>query len=300
MNWLIAIPAWGERCVQHARHRTLPAVRAALSHAGASAEIICHTDMPSEFKKETLVTPLPLPGPQRSSFYYKMSDCHRDVLKRAKEGQWVAFINADNIPSREVFEAAAKHFNAGKHFVMMNGMRTLSDEPPRPGLASADLLDWAWAHRHPTMEDAVWGRGGTTSLATIYFEQGDNVICRGFHLHPLACTKRVDDFKGVTLDDGLIEQYAFDEIHVITDRDEAAMIECSPADRKYGHRNVPFNLRSIALWAASKEATGRVRASAHHRWMFGHRIVIKGDGRDVGDVNVCNEALAMANSEKLF
>ena len=294
MSWLIAIPAWGDRCVAHAVRSALPSCKAALAHAQAEARFVVHTDRPENFFALARTTLLPLPR-ERYSRYYALSDCHRQAIHMAVPGEFVALINADHVVSLEAFAAAEKRLHEGKRIVMMAGMRTCAPDEPAPlNMRSRELLAWAWSHRHPTAEDAIWGTGKSTSLSSLFFADGDDVISRWFHLHPFAFVKEAGlSFNGLTIDEDLGEFWPRELVHVVEDPDEAALIERSPASFAFKSHQKPVQIRDVAYWAHCDNGYGGKRTTHFHHWLFKHRIVLRGGGRDLGDRAVCDAILSV-------
>jgi hypothetical protein len=303
MSWLIAIPAWGDRCIWHLFNRALPAVGRALDlDRDGPHRFVIHTDRVGEV--EPLCRGLPrvavLPLPQhRASRYYTLSDCHRQAIDMSKPGEFIALLNADHTPSIECFHAAAKRFHEGKRMIMMAGMRTMPEPSPPIGVSARELLKWGWQHRHPTVEDAIWGSGKSTSLSMLFFAAvtpigGEQVVLRAFHLHPFAFVKHAGlKFDGLTIDEDLAEAWSAEQIHVVVSADEAALVEQSPAEFAFKSHQKPVAIRDVAFWAHGENGHGGKRTSALHHWLFRHRIVVKGHGHDLGDEAVANAILSI-------
>jgi hypothetical protein len=82
----------------------------------------------------------------------------------------------------------------------------------------------------------------------------------------------------------MVTLYSPDEVHVVTDPDEAALVESTPPERRDYLLPRPMTEEDVARWA-------KRRTLDIHRWFFSHRIVIQGDGKDVGDVVACDRIL---------
>jgi hypothetical protein len=223
--------------------------------------------------------------------------CHQQAISRANPSEAVAIINADFSISVETFSACEQRFAAGKKLIMAAATRTLSKHKPPIGAKSRDLLAWVWANRHPVMTEAIWGSGRSRTLSCLHFVDGDVVVVRAFHLHPIAFVRQAGlSFAGITIDDGLIDCFARDEVHVVTDPDELALAECSPADYSgSGFRDIVITPEHVALWANKVKGPNRVRVTAAHKWLFTHRISIKGAGKEIGDTAVAQEILGLLN-----
>ncbi len=299
MSWVIVLPAWGERALSYFTSTSLPSVQAALASAGIrDARFIVHTD-DAHYVRRLVPGALTLPVPKTETKYHDLGGCHRQAISQAAIGDHIAIINADHAVSVELFAACERRFATGKQLIMAAGTRTLFTQRPPIGARSRVLLDWAWANRHPVITDAIWGTGHSPSLSVIYFTEGsDEVIARAFHLHPVAFVRRAGlKFTGITIDDGLVDAFPHDEIHVVTDADELAMAECSPIDYHFASRETAISLWAIARWAGKLKGTTPPRASAAHRWLFTHRIIIKGTGKEIGDTTVVNAVLGMLDGE---
>lgn len=285
MDWLIATPVWGERCIAAFIDRALPAIMSAGDGISGAVRFVVHTDQPFRImealgKLERIIRPVP-PGP---NVHQCAGAANREALELARPGEIVALINADMVCSREVFAAAEARFDAGKRMIMMAASRTAGGDPPI-GAASADLLSWAMDNRHPAIAECFWGTGRSSIPWCLYFEQGSDIVLHGFHLHPFAVMKdRELRFNG-TIDWDLANSYRQEEIHLVTDATEAAFAEMSPPERVFGLFPKPLTVADIAHWA-------RHQATPLHRWLFSQRITMRGNGADIGDAAVCAEILA--------
>jgi hypothetical protein len=286
-DWLIATPAWGERCVWLFVNQTLPAIRAAAARVSGNVRFLVHTDDPKRIKEElgSLPPHMVLPVPKGDSPHVKLGECHRKAIELTGNGECIAFINADMAPSVEVFEAAERRFAEGKRLIMMAATRTCDGVPP-VGARSADLLRWTMQHRHPIISRCFWGAdSGTTVPWAIYFQRDDDIVLRGFHLHPFAVMKdRGLSFQRKTIDADLPDQFTREEIHLVTDADEASFAEISEPWRTFKLLNGPITVESAAKWAKNA-------ATPVHQWFFTHRIAICGKGEDIGDAAVCDDIL---------
>ena len=293
-EWLISCPAWGNRCVTALIKAALPSMRAALSYAGARAFFLVQTD------QRALLAPLFTSGevefrpvPPAKSVHDALGESNRQAITLASGGQPIAFVNADMLVSRETFAACTVRFATGKRVIIGAATRTLGGAPLIDA-RSGDLLAWSMQHRHPTIAQLFWGEGKSSVPWSIYFKRGDNIVLRGFHLHPLACIKdRTIAFKGTTTDFDLAAAYTRDETHVVRDANELAMAECSPPDRVFALRSAPSTILSVAEWAARNTIDV-------HRWFFRENpIVIKGED-DCGDKDIAekiiNELISLENA----
>jgi hypothetical protein len=282
MNWLAVIPAWGARCVDAFINSTLPATIIAAKHSGSRVRFMIHTDQRERVQAAMLpwldnviFRPVPLEGREP---HHKLGFAHREGIAFAEFGECIAFINADMPGSIEIFEAAERRFREGKKLIIMAGTRTLGGVPP-VGAKSADLLRWTMANPHPTTNESVFGAGRSMMASTIYFKRGDNVICHAFHLHPFAVfVDRSLSFQGITIDRDLQDNYRQDEIHVITDANEASFAELSPPEKVIRLDSRPMDASTILKWADRRNVS-----SPLHVWFFQQPIAICGNGTDIGD-----------------
>jgi|SRR5579862_4917610 len=289
MNWFITIPAWGERHIGLFQRYCLPSIQIAAERAGIDFELCIHTDdsdRVTDILERADVRALVLPTPNEPNKHRRLGLCHRDGLVTADQGEVVGFINADHVVSAEIFEAAERRFAEGKRLIMMAGTRTLGGMPP-VGAPSAELLAWTMEYAHPTIRQSFFGEGHSSVCSTVYFRTPTGIVLRAWHLHPFAMVKdRELGFTKVTIDDDLIECFAEHETHVVTDRNEASMAELSPQDLGVPDLGRPMDVEAIVHWAANGVASKR------HGWLFTHRIQIEGDGADLVDRAICDEALA--------
>src|SRR4051794_16826425 len=125
-DWLISTPAWGDRCVKLACAVAIPAIKVALAQRSGGHRFLVHTDQPEKVRavlqgsKYTL-----LPVPPGGNSHYSLGNANRDAIATARMGEAIAFINADMVPSIEVFSAAERRFTQGKRLIMCASNRTL-------------------------------------------------------------------------------------------------------------------------------------------------------------------------------
>lgn len=284
MNWTVIIPAWGDYGINHFRDTSYPSIRVAAKYANIEPKIIVHTDRPNDIHKiapEVFCEQIKAGGDK----YRSMSDVHRRGLDTASEGDRIMLLCADIIVSKEVFSACNKRFDEGKKIIVLGPSRTLGPDTP-VGLSSGELLDWSMQFAHPYTRECFWQRS-TLPPSTFYFRNENNITLRGFHLHPIAVVKdRSMPFSG-TLDSDLIVNFSKHEIHVVTDRDEMSMAECSPIDLQYNRTRRPLTNDDIVAWAR------RSKLTPMNWWLSTHRIVLTGNG-DTNDEEIWNTILKLA------
>jgi hypothetical protein len=288
MNWLIAIPAWGQRCIDLFTRKALPAISAARAGVTGDMRLIVHTDQPDAIFRalgQSFAGSMVRPVPPGKSPHDSFGIAHRQALDLAANGECIAFINADMVGSVEVFAAAEDRFAAGKRMIMMAGSRTIGGDAPI-GARSADLLRWTMKQAHPAIKECFWGTGRSGTPWAIYFQQGDDIVLHGFHLHPFAVLKdRPLQFSGKTIDVDLADNFSWDEIHLVTDAHEAAFAEISPPERVFPLRPKVIGIADISEWA-------RKHATPLHRKLFAQEIRIRGNGDALGVDAICDKILS--------
>lgn len=267
--WVVSLPVWGAEYVDKFVRGGLPSIKAADAlNANRYMVYTDHTEAlaAAMFGMDVEFKPVP---PVDGDKYDRMSEAHRDTLRCAADGDYVALLGADMLLSREVFSACEKRFADGYSAVVAAATRTLSIQPPPP-MSSRELLRWAMDHAHPLVKGCFYGAQGNCPWA-VYFQNGENITLRGFHLHPVAVVKnRPLEYKG-SLDQDLLEHFQPREIQVVTDPDELALAEMSPPAMKFYVPNFTINEEMIARW-------GTVFATEVHWWLSTHRIIICGNG----------------------
>jgi len=119
----------------------------------------------------------------------------------------------------------------------------------------------------------------------LFWADGGSVVARGFHLHPAAIIKRPDTSFRSTIDGDLLDCFPREAIHVVVDPDDCSMCEVSPPERRFPVRGLHFTPQLVA-------GAMRSRASATHRWLFEHRITVRGTGVEVvGDAAIARAVL---------
>jgi hypothetical protein len=257
---------------------------------------VIHTDNPKAIKQaiappeqlnQHMVLPL-LKGHQ--STHALLGNIHRAAIAYAERGECIAFINADMVPSIEIFEAAEKRFRQGKRLIMMAATRTLGGDPPI-GSTSRELLRWTMDNQHPIITECFWGSGRAVDPWAIYFQHDDAIVLHGFHLHPFAVMNdRQLIFRRKTIDNDLPDNFRQPEIHVVIDADEAAFAEMSEPAPSLKLTPHPVNIETAVMWA-------RRSATPMHRWFFEQRIAICGNGADIGDGKMCHKILRALKKE---
>lgn len=295
MTWLISVPVWGEHYLRVFERCAAPALRAAVAHFAAERisvsklpeiRFIVHTNAEDRVRAalegcEVEVRPI-----SNKPTYVALQESHADAARSAEPGDVVVFLNADLVVSGNLLSQIAAHIRAGKTAVVLLGIRTTQGaEPPPPGVAPRALLEWAWFHRHQIIRDLELPTGSSMLPTNLFWSRGESTIARGFHLHPAAIVKPPALNFRSTIDGDLLDSYSRDAIHVVTDPDDCALCEVSPPNRRFPVGR-PLSVDSVARSMVT-------RASPLHRWLFEHRIVVRGTGDDIiGDRSFAHDVLA--------
>lgn len=292
-DWVVALPIWGRDFVDKLTKYTLPAIKLALERLPPEDHIrfLVHTDLADELRPHFApyqVDLYPLPSSETNA-HIQLGEVNRHSLRMTNVGEVIAFINADMVPSLEVFAASRQRLAEGKKLIMCMGTRVLADTADASkavGLPARALLQWAWDHRHAWTTGCIWGSGNSRAPTVLYFRLNDGVVLHAFHLHPLVLLKEESSltFHGVTIDRDLLDQFSYDKIHVVTDADELAFAELSPQSKDMGILPHTINREYVASFAKNV-------ATAAHRWLFGHRIEIIGPATDLADIQPVSQLL---------
>lgn len=234
------------------------------------------------------LTLAPIVAPPQNRLFNMLCEGHARGIDVARKGDRIVFLNADIMVSRETFLAVERRFRKGKKAVVCGGTRTvLGPLTWAPGpLPARALAKWAFEHPHAITKNFMWGSGTTTHPSVVYFQNGPNVVLRGFHIHPLAVIKdRELTFHG-SVDLNLIDAYKREEIHVVTDVDELSIAEISIKGKGHYQSERVLDVSQIVSWAMRG-------ASPMHWWNFRHRIMIAGDGAEVSDSEVADQVLRL-------
>ena len=226
MKATIAIPAWGERCLDLATKYAVPSVLAALD--GRPAQFMVYTDQPGRFVGLQGVSFQPVP--KATTSFKSLTASQLGTWEKAAPGSIVLLLNADVVVSREVFAVAEQKFADRYRVIATTGVRTLAgkSEPPI-GASARELLAWAWTNRHMVIENSVWGRGRTLFPVAVYFEKDGNVVAHSSHLHPFLLLKDRRRLRCAgTIDDDLLKHYQDSEIFYPHEA-EVGFAELSPA-----------------------------------------------------------------------
>ena len=292
MKFVIAVAAWGERCVSLFTGPVLNSHADALSRFAGEVRYVVHTDRPEvisaavKTKTGRLVDVLPVVV--QKNHYATARACQSEVIASLDRGDVLVLLNADILVSVECFEAISWRVAEGKKMVICCGTRTLPTRFPGRDIACNELLTWAMQNQHPITRECFYGTGTTDLPWAIYFKRGASTVLRGFHLHPLAVVNDRPLKFEKSIDWNLAACFSNDEIYVVTGKNELALAEISPAERRAKSLGRAFNAEDIIAWA-------RQKTIPFHWWLFSHRIVIEGDDVDCGDDALLSELMAHKN-----
>jgi hypothetical protein len=273
---------------------TLPALLEALKALDRPAVLMIWTDQPDRVGRvlrhsegdEPAVIAAP-PGPDGA--FESLSNCHRQAMEAARAGDRVLLLTADMVVSREVLATCERHVAGGARLVCCCAMRAREDAFPPVGASGRELLEWAWANRHPMTADCTWPDGRSYDVWRMYFEQGDEVAARVFLPHPLVVVPagRVIHF-APTIDVNLTMNFEQSVTHMITRPEEGAVVEVSPADKEY-LKTTTMRERMIDI---QHSCPPLIRCSnPRHRMFWEKKVIIRGAGGDCGDGELVGRVL---------
>lgn len=280
--WVIGVPAWGKRYVEHFLAVGLPRLLEAVDFAGVEARYVVHTDRPGDLEAAFAGRAVTFPPVPDGKLYVAFGRAHAEALESAAEGDVFVPLCCDIALSPESLVTAARMLAGGKRAVLTTGLRT-AGLPPRFETA-AELGRWAIANMHYLQHESLWGANRMTPSSLLFAAPG-SLVFRAFHLHPVAMVKKAGAVMTSTCDEGLPGLFEPDEIVVAGPREGIGFMECSPPDKDGGVADKPYGVEAIAAWAAR-------RTTPLQRWLFSQRLVLEGDGSDRTDVPVAEAILA--------
>lgn len=294
-RWVVSVPVWGERYERVFLRYTLPAIIAAANHLNEPVTLALHTNNPAlaDSWKQT--------GREAKAFglaqadpFVMLSTAHRQALAigRARADVKVVLLTADMVMSTNALIAARAHLRAGKRCICVMGMRVNEPTEEQPPYSdSAALLAWGWERRHRMVREATWPDGKSYDVWRMYFERGDNAICRLFLPHPLVVVPhggRREMRFNPTIDVDLVNNFPISHIHLVTNPQEASVIELSPPEKEF-------------VWGDTMLHRYDTRGPScpsfipcihpHRRNFFSQAILIKGSAADIGDAPVLRRVL---------
>lgn len=293
-SWLVALPAWGDRCARVCADPVLPALARALEALGRPARVLLYTDsaeLPARASEllGDLAEVLPRPVPVRDRSFASMSAAHQDAMDRAGHGERVLLLTADMVLSREVLTACEARISGGMRFVGCAAMRALEGAGAPIGAPGRELLAWAWANRHPMTRECTWPDGRSYDLWRMYFERDGEVAARVFLPHPLAVVPAGRSIHFYpTVDVNLHLCFAQSEVGLITSPDEGAAVELSPPDKEF--LTTETMRARFERGGPSLPTLGPI-TNNRHRMFWGKKVVLCGAGGDCGDAELVERML---------
>lgn len=289
-SWIVSVPVWGKRYLDVFFTHTLHSLANASETLGRYITTVIHTDTPHLFPARFGNVQLQvLPVVDAQSPFDMLSASHRDVIQKARLGQIVALLTADICVSPEIFVASESYINKGYKLVCLVGMRCLEDAAPPIFETSREMLSWGWDNPHPMTVESTWPSGRSYDIWRMYFQSGDNVVARVCLPHPFAFIKdkRYLNFRA-TVDVNFMRNFKFGEIYLVTDPDDAAMIELSPITKGFGM--VETMQERLVSRANSVPGLSELNVP-HQRFMLQKRVVIKGKDVSCGEEPVVQRLL---------
>lgn len=253
----ISVPSWGERYVDLTTRFVLPALVAAYRYYPVEFDLVVHTDQAAAIQAcwrkircglSRLILKPNFPGRK----YTALAASHREVITEAPQGTAIVLLNADVIPSRELFSVITRTIANGKKALAGTGIRIKAEDAvPFEWVSAEQLLAYGWEHRHRVMEERVWGRGITALPTGLIFEEAGHVTTHCFHMHPVMILKDRNLTFTSTIDFDLLECcYNADEIRYLTDK-EVGFVELSPPDRAYPVGERPLSVAEVVTYGAT-------------------------------------------------
>lgn len=285
MKWLLSIPAWGDPYRRVLETQLRPTLDAAIEYAGirlADVRAVIQTDDAGDVRRimrgyDLTVLPVPAVVDGENGAYTMFGDAHRQGLAIADVGEAVCFLCADMQLSVECFAASAFRFRAGKQIIMVSGTRVA--EPAGFPMCAQDLLQWAMQNPHPSVLECYWQTGKAQNLWGVYFPTPEGIYLRPFVLHPFAAIKQHSGatFGGNGVDLYFPYSYQAEDWHVVTKRDEMAIITVEPMPKHIPPCDVPISAERVADWMK------RWRVPTAH-WLFlNHAVEITGSAPALDD-----------------
>jgi hypothetical protein len=254
------LPAWGEKYIQVFLDYTLPSHMAAGNIGALPAdatvlrvftrnrdlEVFRSSPLFRQYEKAHQVQFESIDDLQlvQSDPYRTLTACHeRALTAEADTDTAFFFINPDAVYGDGTYQACLDRFREGKRAILTHGLRAdllrfapdLDALRPTPGewpsLPPRRLAKLVLDNLHPLSIAHVMDGDGNKSLGSYYWRVGaDGLVCRCFHVHPLAVRplNKVTRLY-TTLDHEYVRMSCPDPatVHFVTDSDELIAIELS-------------------------------------------------------------------------
>jgi hypothetical protein len=255
---IISVPVWGDWHRAIFRHLSWPSYRDQMKPGD---RLLIHGEPIDGIDAQYR------PVPQVREEYQRAAAAHRDAIGLAY-GEPIMFVPPDNILSNNALDAIRARLDDGARLVAACSIRVREDAPWPKSFAPRDLIKWALHHPHEITRRSTWGAPVATTCPSInLFRTQWGAVARCFHLHPLAMNAATDRFAG-TIDDDLVAKFPTERVHVVTDSDELAIVEISPASKSIGEMDRPLTFADLDTFR-------RRKANAMHQFFFEHRICLK-------------------------
>lgn len=276
LNFVVSIPYWGPWHAHTCATVTVPSVLAAINYAKAENRVrfIIHTISPDVTRgllKGFEVEYLPLPAHPDEWMRFSMG--HKETLFRAKDGECLCLLCADNLVSRELFTFTEWAVASSYKAIAALGPRVSANPVMVPlGAEASQLAKWAMENAHPWTKSLYYKTGNSNSPSVIYFHDAQGISGHGFHLHPVMVLKdRYLNFKGGAIDADLLNCFSKEDIYVVANN-EMFMCDITQPERQHGTAG-RLDDDAIIQWAKNPNSVLPL-----HRWNFKHRITFTGTG----------------------
>jgi len=254
------LPAWGEKYINVFLAYSLPSHLSAgnlgalpadatllrIYTRGQDIEVFRRSPLFRQYEKEHAVEFETIDDLQLvpTDPYRTLTACQERGLKAAeKVDAAFFFLNPDAVYSDGTYAAILDHFRRGKRAVLTQGLRAnlpaFADRvdalrPPSgewPGLSPRRLARLVLDTLHPLSVAHVVEGDGNKSLGSYYWRVGnDGMVCRCFHLHPMA-VRPLNKITRLftTVDHEYVRMSCPDPntVHLVTDSDEIIVVELS-------------------------------------------------------------------------
>lgn len=273
VRWVINIPVWGEDYRRRWIERGYPAICAALKHAGfPQHRWVVHTDRPQQFLQLFANDTVDYTDrPHEISASAELGTADRRGFAQTHVGETIMFLNADMVPSVEVFARCEEIFRAGrKVLVSCPSIRTIDAKPPIGN--GAELADWALAFSHQFTIDCIWTKGRCKLPPYMIFQKADrpdNVVMHAFDLHPLAIFKTHDyQLRSPTASE-FISEFDFRQVYIVR---HPEMIIAEPCGNlEYARfRKRAYDKNDVVDWAR------HIFSGRTQQLQFRQQIVLRG------------------------
>lgn len=212
-----------------------------------------------------------------------MTRCHQEAVRQAARcDAGLVFLSPDAVLGEGTLDTVWRLAGTGKRAIMLPGLRlnmdtflpALRDYLNRVALAAPpprDLVALALDHLHPITKSLLVGshRFNRKPAHLYWLVDGEGIIARCFHLHPLMIyPARRGTIPLDSIDGDFVINACPDpsDVYIVNDSDEIAVFEMSPDTKNIG---IKGESRFSMLHTA---AYGCLRCHSHHRRFFRSRI----------------------------